>query len=121
MAAVDGEHRNLTPLTDCLYKIVYRSIRRISKMLILKELVLEARVGIEPTNKGFADLCLTTWLPRPGWLALNASYRASSRQVKRYRSPKPCSVPQMFTAIPISANIAAFAANAALAAARSLP
>ena len=21
-------------------------------------------MGIEPTNKGFADLCLTTWLPR---------------------------------------------------------
>ena len=27
---------------------------------------LEARGGIEPPNKGFADLCLTTWLPRPG-------------------------------------------------------
>ncbi len=25
---------------------------------------LEARVRIELTNKGFADLCLTTWLPR---------------------------------------------------------
>ena len=24
---------------------------------------MEAWVGIEPTNKGFADLRLTTWLP----------------------------------------------------------
>jgi hypothetical protein len=28
---------------------------------------LEARLGFEPRYKGFADLCLTTWLPRqPG-------------------------------------------------------
>jgi hypothetical protein len=27
---------------------------------------LEARGGIEPPNKGFADLSLTTWVPRPG-------------------------------------------------------
>jgi hypothetical protein len=26
---------------------------------------LEARVGIEPTHKGFADLSLTSWVPRP--------------------------------------------------------
>ena len=26
---------------------------------------LEARVGFEPTHKGFADLSLTTWVPRP--------------------------------------------------------
>ena len=27
--------------------------------------ILEARARIELANKGFADLCLTTWLPRP--------------------------------------------------------
>ena len=31
-----------------------------------REELLEARVGIEPTYKGFADLSLTTWVPRLG-------------------------------------------------------
>jgi hypothetical protein len=31
-----------------------------------KQKTLEARVGIEPTNEGFADLSLPTWVPRLG-------------------------------------------------------
>jgi hypothetical protein len=34
-------------------------------MRVLEAQILEARVGIEPTHKGFADLSLTTWVPRP--------------------------------------------------------
>jgi hypothetical protein len=40
---------------------------------------LEARVGIEPTHKGFADLSLTTWVPRPD----------VSKRLSRHRKPSP--------------------------------
>ena len=35
-----------------------------------QSLVLEARVGIEPTHKGFADLSLTSWVPRPETISI---------------------------------------------------
>jgi hypothetical protein len=38
----------------------FRHSNQVCKLLI----GLEAAVGIEPTDKGFADLCLTTWLRR---------------------------------------------------------
>ncbi len=31
---------------------------------VIQEREVEARVGIEPTHKGFADLSLTAWVPR---------------------------------------------------------
>ena len=34
------------------------------KPLLQAQMELEARVGIEPTHKAFAEPCLTTWLPR---------------------------------------------------------
>ena len=41
-----------------------RAGRRLGHYLV--DLGVEARVGIEPTHKGFADLSLTTWVPRLG-------------------------------------------------------
>src|SRR5690242_16958445 len=37
-----------------------------SSMMSTRAMSKEAPVGIEPTNRGFADLCLTTWLRRRG-------------------------------------------------------
>ena len=46
-----------------IFSFVLSCENKSRKMLRNKDL-LEAAVGIEPTNKGFADLCLTTWLRR---------------------------------------------------------
>src|ERR1700691_6045066 len=45
---------------------------------------LEARAGIEPAHKGFADLSLTTWVPRLGQIAEHAG---PSRPLSRTRHP----------------------------------
>ena len=41
--------------------------------------MLEARVGIEPTHKGFADLSLTTWVPRLNLLIIAKTRLARKR------------------------------------------
>jgi len=38
---------------------------------------LEARAGIEPAHKGFADLSLTTWVPRLGRAAFIYCFRST--------------------------------------------
>ena len=47
---------------------------------------LEARVGIEPTHKGFADLSLTTWVPRLD----SSTVTCSALEIQRHH---PRSVP----------------------------
>jgi hypothetical protein len=47
---------------------------------------LEARAGIEPAHKGFADLSLTTWVPRLGRVALSCG----SFQTALFSAANPC-------------------------------
>jgi hypothetical protein len=56
----------LSKTTVSRYRIRYsdRNARGADACKRLK--ILEARAGIEPANKGFADLSLTTWVPRRG-------------------------------------------------------
>ena len=44
---------------------------------------MEARVGIEPTDGAFAELCLTTWLPR---LAVGPFRTPKGQQLQWIRS-----------------------------------
>ena len=48
---------------------------------------LEARAGIEPAHKGFADLSLTTWVPRHGLPASKASDRPKPHVAQRELEP----------------------------------
>ncbi len=49
---------------------------------------MEAAIGIEPMNKGFADLCLTTWLRRPGKNEKNVRANAGTCGALRYFKQK---------------------------------
>ena len=47
-----------------IYREMVESVQRL-EMAGIRLRNLEARVRIELTHKGFADLSLTTWVPRP--------------------------------------------------------
>ena len=49
------------------------------KTPLFRKKTLEARVGIEPTHKGFADLSLTTWVPRLDIFTVTCSARKIQR------------------------------------------
>ncbi len=64
---------------------------------------VEARAGIEPAHKGFADLSLTTWVPRqhaPGWKRTALRRGGSDWSGRRDLNPRPS--PWQGDALPLS-------------------
>ena len=55
-------------------------------MLFANLLKVEARAGIEPAHKGFADLSLTTWVPRLA--AHTARFRCRTHKIDLWSVPQ---------------------------------
>ena len=90
LAALLG-HSRVQMMLRCAHPLATVGFLLFPEMLDVAER-LEARVGIEPTHKGFADLSLTAWVPRhlldivpPGGanLGLAAATFSSSRLAAR--------------------------------------
>ena len=59
-------------------EILRAALRRPHRRMVEVLRNLEARVGIEPTHKGFADLSLTTWVPRLIQVRLTLNFERGS-------------------------------------------
>ncbi len=72
--------RKVLPLRRAVLALLIGQLR--------KEKTLEARAGIEPAHKGFADLSLTTWVPRLGLPASPDADRSTPRSSRPKYSGK---------------------------------
>ena len=44
--------------------MIFSGLEMLRELEVIEKEEVEAAIGIEPMDKGFADLCLTTWLRR---------------------------------------------------------
>ena len=73
-------NRGIPVLTLLVSVLVSVSASEFSKILLFNGLNLEARGGIEPPDRAFAELGLTTWLPRHSNRARNLNQKNGCRK-----------------------------------------
>jgi hypothetical protein len=95
--------RKCAGVSNLLAILLTAGLLKSPKSLKKRTGLMEARVGIEPTNGAFAEPCLTTWLPRrPGERKCSSSPFAGKLLRSECRDSLKMSSCELFKNVPVA-------------------